>query len=139
MKSYHALCEQKDAKHRELENRFLKVQAEYARLQRQVAQRQQDIEYRIEAERRNFEVGLSIPAPAEEHRVQQDRGGAEELRGRPAPFPRRNIEYRIEAERRNFEVGDRGGHRVQDRGGAEELRCRRSSSTGSRRSGGTSR
>ena len=34
------------------------VQQEYARLQSQVSVRQQDIEYRIEAERRNFEVRI---------------------------------------------------------------------------------
>ncbi len=42
----------------DLEIRVGEVQEEYARLQSQVATRQQDIEYRIEAERRNFEVRI---------------------------------------------------------------------------------
>jgi len=67
VKSYHALCDQKDLKYSDLEARYAKIQAEYARLQNQVAQRQQDIEYRIEAERRNFEVRIKKMQTEFEH------------------------------------------------------------------------
>lgn len=36
VKSYHALCDQKDLKYSDLEARYAKIQAEYARLQNQV-------------------------------------------------------------------------------------------------------
>ena len=74
IKSYHLLSEQKDNKMRDLEARYLRVQEDHARIQNQVASKQVDLEYRIEAERRNFESRIKKLQSEFEHAASTAQG-----------------------------------------------------------------
>ncbi len=74
LRSYAVLSEQKDSKFGDLESRFLRVQEEYSRLQSKVANKQSDLEYRIESERRNFETRLRRLQSEFEHAASTSQG-----------------------------------------------------------------